>query len=123
MGPLMGRASLAFVREAMRLSGRATFLFGDLTREQAEILRAMIRDTPLEFLRWGGRALSRWTGPRDLPMPVYHIHGERDRIIPHRLVRPDVTVMGGGHLINVTHADEVNRYLKERMDAHLRGTP
>lgn len=49
-------------------------------------------------------------------MPVARIHGDRDRILPHRLTRPDVLVRGGGHLISLTHADVVNEFLRAGME-------
>jgi len=53
---------------------------------------------------------------RRLAVPVAQIHGDRDRILPHRLTRPDVLVRGGGHLISMTHADVVNGFLRAGME-------
>ena len=50
---------------------------------------------------------------------VHHIHGDRDRMMPLRRVRPDHVVRGGGHLINLTHADEVNAYMAEKIRSRL----
>ena len=54
-------------------------------------------------------------------MPVYHIHGGRDRTLPVGNCRPDVVVPGGGHLLPFTHPEEVNAFLRLRMEQHLRG--
>jgi pimeloyl-ACP methyl ester carboxylesterase len=43
---------------------------------------------------------------------VHHIHGEIDRIIPLKGVRPDEVVPQGGHLINLTHTGQVNRFIE-----------
>jgi predicted esterase len=45
-------------------------------------------------------------------VPVYRIHGASDLVIPARLVTAD-TIVPGGHLINMSHADEVNRFIGE----------
>ena len=37
-----------------------------------------------------------------------HIHGSSDRLLPIRVVQPTAVVPGGGHFINVTHAEQVN---------------
>jgi pimeloyl-ACP methyl ester carboxylesterase len=44
-------------------------------------------------------------------MPVHHIHGDRDRVIPIGLVKADHVIAGAGHLLTMTHADQVNRIL------------
>ena len=77
---------------------------------------AMMRGSDPRFIQWGGAALARWPGAGELPMPVHQIHGGADRIIPCRLVRPDVIIPGAGHLLNVTHADPVNRFIAGRLD-------
>ena len=71
----------------------------------------MVAATPIGFIRWASRAVFSWDGVDDLPMPVFHVHGERDRIIPARRVRADRIITGAGHLLNVTHADAVNQFI------------
>ena len=44
-------------------------------------------------------------------MPIHHIHGGDDRLIPVRRVNPDRVVEGAGHLLNLTHPDAVNDFL------------
>jgi pimeloyl-ACP methyl ester carboxylesterase len=89
-----------------------------LTHEQAELCRQMAADASPRFVRWGCRATVGWPGV-DLPrVAVYHIHGDRDRMMPLRRVKPDHVVRGGGHLINLTHADEVNAYVAEKIAGH-----
>jgi pimeloyl-ACP methyl ester carboxylesterase len=68
------------------------------------------------FVRWGLTAIMRWSFDATLEMPVHHIHGDRDNIIPVRGVKPDRIVPGAGHLMNVTHAEEVNAFVRERID-------
>lgn len=46
-------------------------------------------------------------------MSVHHIHGDRDRVIPIGLVQPDHVIAGAGHLLTMTHADEVNSILSD----------
>lgn len=89
--------------------------FRRLTLAQKRLLREMLLATPLSFLRWGGRAIVEWQGPVELAVPVHQIHGADDRIIPLRNVGPDLTVPGAGHLVNMTHAGEVNRFIEARL--------
>ena len=46
--------------------------------------------------------------------PVLFIHGDRDRVIRCPAAGAEV-VRGAGHLMNLTHADVVNRFLLERI--------
>jgi pimeloyl-ACP methyl ester carboxylesterase len=107
-------ARLAFA--AKSLSCPVRLVFGAGTREQVALFNAMLRDTPPEFLRWSlCRALD-WEGVEDLGVPVHQIHGDRDRVIRCPAAGAEV-VRGAGHLMNLTHADAVNRFLTERMAA------
>lgn len=76
---------------------------------QRAILR-MLRDSPLDLIRASSRMILRWPGTPP-PCPALFIHGARDLVIPARRVRPDRTVRGGGHLINMSHAREVNEFI------------
>jgi pimeloyl-ACP methyl ester carboxylesterase len=89
--------------------------FGKLTPAQEAFYAEMLADTRPAFVRWGIAAIPAWPGPGELPMPVYHIHGSDDELIPLAGVQPDEVVPGGGHLLNVTHAAEVNAFI----GAHL----
>jgi pimeloyl-ACP methyl ester carboxylesterase len=90
-------------------------LFGPATAAQRAAFLAQLADTSPSFVRWGIDALLRWTPPPVLSCPVYQIHGARDRILPRRLASPDRVIPGAGHLVNVTHASEVNRFILERL--------
>ncbi len=48
--------------------------------------------------------------------PVVAIHGTRDRILPCRNVHADEYVEGGGHLLPLTHPEEVNRFLHSQLE-------
>jgi pimeloyl-ACP methyl ester carboxylesterase len=106
---------------AMEVLGRLPVLaapfFGPLGPRHRKKVFAVLRDTPPAFLRWACPALAEWSAPRDLGTPVYHIHGSCDRILPCRLADPppDRVVRGAGHLLNLTHAKQVNAFLRERM--------
>lgn len=86
--------------------------FGRLTAEQRQLFWAMAAATPATFLKWGIGAILNWR-PTPVAAPVYHIHGRDDRLIPARLVQADRVVPGGGHLLTLTHPDEVNAFLKD----------
>lgn len=82
-----------------------------LTPEQLQLIREMARDTGVTALRRIGRMILTWDAPANCPCPVHHIHGARDSLIPLRKVNPEVVVPNSGHLINMTHPNEVNAFL------------
>jgi pimeloyl-ACP methyl ester carboxylesterase len=89
--------------------------FGRLTPEQEALFEEMLLGVQPAFVRWGISAVIDWPGAGELPMPVYHIHGSDDELIPASSVQADQVIAGGGHLLNVTHADAVNAFLAKHM--------
>jgi pimeloyl-ACP methyl ester carboxylesterase len=80
-------------------------------------LLRQLADADRHFLRWASMALLRWKPHQDsLAIPVRQIHGDRDHVLPHSLTAPDRLVPGGGHLLPMTHAEQVNAFLREGMD-------
>jgi pimeloyl-ACP methyl ester carboxylesterase len=85
--------------------------FGATSPEHVRLFADMLAAMPPAFVRWASNAIFSWDGVAELPMPVHHVHGERDRLIPVRGVRPDHVIAGAGHLLNLTHGDEVNDFV------------
>jgi pimeloyl-ACP methyl ester carboxylesterase len=49
----------------------------------------------------------------DNPIPVFQIHGDRDRTFPIRYIDADYVVQGGGHVLPLTHGKEVAEKLSQ----------
>ncbi len=77
-----------------------------------ELLIAMFRDSDPRFMHWTLQAILRWQPTPLVGVPVFQIHGRRDPLIPACRVEADVVLPNGGHLINWTHADEVNAFIR-----------
>jgi pimeloyl-ACP methyl ester carboxylesterase len=91
-------------------------MFGISRPDDADIFAQMLRDTDASFLKWSLQAVLNWPGLQQrIDVPVIHIHGSHDRILPGRLGAPDCTIEGAGHVMNVSHAAEVNRYISRWM--------
>jgi pimeloyl-ACP methyl ester carboxylesterase len=102
---------------AKPLAGPALRLIGGLSPSERELLATMFKETDSRFMHWTVQAILSWhPAPLD-GVPVFHIHGTRDRMIPARCVQPDALVPGGGHMINLTHAEEVNAFLGQIIDS------
>jgi len=118
------------LRPLGRVAGRAPELIPTIvkalrvavSRRLAPATRSMLdqlAETDRRFFRWAAVAVLRWEpSPEPLAVPVAQIHGDRDRILPHRLTRPDVLLRGAGHLISMTHAEAVNEFLRAGMAKH-----
>ncbi|HEX7152937.1 MAG TPA: alpha/beta fold hydrolase [Thermoanaerobaculia bacterium] len=85
--------------------------FGATAPAHVDLFAGMLAATPPSFIRWASRAVFSWPGVPELPMPIHHIHGTGDRLIPVHRVNPDLVVAGAGHLLNLTHAGAVNDFL------------
>jgi pimeloyl-ACP methyl ester carboxylesterase len=106
-GPVIKRRCEASSRFMARVEG--------LDHDQYLLIRDMSMGLPVPFLRRVGRMIPKWEGPASFPCPVHHIHGARDRVIPMSRVAPDEVVEEGGHLINMTHPQRVNRFIERVM--------
>jgi pimeloyl-ACP methyl ester carboxylesterase len=90
---------------------------GPLLRPATRSVLQQFADSDGRFVRWASLAILAWQGPPEPPIvPVFQIHGDRDRVLPHRMTRPDVLVRGAGHLLSITFPDAVNQFLKSHMD-------
>jgi len=76
---------------------------------------AMSPNVSSEFMRWGIGAILDWPGLEDPGIPVHHVHGGADLVMPLSRVKPDRVIPGAGHLLAVTHGGAVNDYLAETM--------
>lgn len=85
--------------------------FGATTPMHVDLFAQMLAATSPPFIRWAASAVFSWPGVVELPMPIYHVHGDRDRLIPVHRVAPDRVIAGAGHLLNLTHADAVNEFI------------
>jgi len=91
---------------------------GGVPPEYRRLVQAMLRDMSIEFIRWAGFAVTRWEGLLDPGVPVHHIHGTRDWVIPMSRLRtpPTRVVRGGAHVLNMSHEREVNAFVREVME-------
>jgi pimeloyl-ACP methyl ester carboxylesterase len=99
-----------------RAAQAATRLIGPFCAPATLAFLRQVIDADSDFLRWACRAVVTWDPPPDLfPFPIHQIHGDRDRILPWRLTRPDVLVRGAGHVLSLTHPREVNDFIRSRL--------
>jgi pimeloyl-ACP methyl ester carboxylesterase len=88
--------------------------FGAETPEVKALLKSILKDTNGKFLKWALVAMSHWSRT-DKANNLYHIHGTADKLIPVRLVSPDVVIENGGHLMVYANADQISTLLNEQI--------
>lgn len=71
----------------------------------------MFKEMDSRFMHWTLQAILRWKPTPLDGVRVLQIHGRRDLLIPARRVEADEIIPDGGHLINVTHANQVNEFI------------
>ncbi len=98
---------------AQHLAGFVMRWLGSGTAKDKQMLVDMFREMDPAFMHWAVSAIIGWDPPPLVDVPIFQIHGGRDRMIPARRVRPNVLIPDGGHLINVTHAEDVNEYIRK----------
>lgn len=92
--------------------------FGANTPEMKALLKQILSDTDTKFLKWALKHLSSWHRNEKVA-ELYHIHGTADKLIPIKLVKPDVEIPGGGHLMIFSEHEKVSSLLNN----HLKSLP
>jgi len=83
---------------------------GQLDADQRRLLWEMAATVSPRFLKWGCQAILSWR-PTAHDVPVFHLHGSADRLIPVHRVRPTEVVRGAGHLVSLSHRVETSAFL------------
>lgn len=92
----------------------AHVLFGARSRSEKRIMNHIISHSDAHFVKWSIGAILGWK-TRVRPKNLYHIHGDRDKILPIRYTRPDAVVKNGSHFMVWTKAREVSLLLAQAL--------
>jgi hypothetical protein len=76
-----------------------------------QYLKEAMRNADIKFYKWAIEAILTWQN-KVIPSNIVHIHGKKDKLLPYRLVKPDIPVAGGGHLMIIENARELSVLLK-----------
>lgn len=94
------------------------WLFGARKKREKVLLRSILQDMNETFFRWAIDRIMNWDNEVILDN-IVHIHGSNDRIIP--FTSADFKIEGGGHLMVVSRASEINTLLSEIIDGGTSG--
>ncbi|TWU36510.1 Alpha/beta hydrolase family protein [Novipirellula aureliae] len=75
------------------------------------LARQFCHSDPRVF-KWSLSRILDWDSTPQFDCPIFHIHGDRDMVLPIRHTTPTQIVAGGGHVISLTHAREVNAFIR-----------
>ncbi len=78
------------------------------------LLSSIIRETDVSFLKWAINAIVNWKRKSDTK-DVYHIHGQKDRILPLRNVYANVIIPKGGHFMLVTESEVISKKINQQL--------
>jgi pimeloyl-ACP methyl ester carboxylesterase len=81
-------------------------------KEMKSIVYSYVNNIDPAFIRWSLNIIVNWSHKERLS-EIVHIHGSHDHLLPYRYVQADYLVKGGGHLMVMNRADEVNSILRE----------
>lgn len=87
-------------------------LFTTESPEDKKVIREIIKDSDPAFIRWALGAILRWRN-EEQPESLWHIHGTRDEVLPFRKTNPTHTIKKGTHLMVMSRAAELNKFLHE----------
>lgn len=90
------------------------WLFGVVLKPERLLLRAIIKDTDLIFLRWALFQIANWK-PKQLPENLQIIHGTADRLLKPPAYPSTVRIKGGGHLMILDRADEISAFINQEL--------
>ena len=81
-------------------------------RNLAGIAKQFVESDPVVF-KWSLQQLLDWRTTPNVTCPIHQIHGGRDRILPLSHRDPVTMIPNGGHVISLSHPDEVTEFLRK----------
>jgi pimeloyl-ACP methyl ester carboxylesterase len=91
----------------MMKAGRFTapYFFGTRNKNESQLVKKIIKDTDRNFFKWAVASLINWNSKEI--KNIYHLHGTKDRILPSKKIRGSMELVGGGHFMMVSEANEL----------------
>jgi pimeloyl-ACP methyl ester carboxylesterase len=86
--------------------------FGVTNKADQLVLKVILKDTDLLFLKWALNAIVKWSNI-DENHAIYHIHGTTDKILPFRYVNAQYVIKNGGHLMTITKPEVISKEINK----------
>ena len=91
---------------------QSTWLLGGKTIKEKLLLKQVIKDTDMNFVKWAIGAIMHW-GNKTVPGNLIHIHGTEDKVLPYRYVKADYTLKNGTHVMTLDKHEELSSLLRQ----------
>ena len=85
---------------------------GSKSKTDKAMVLSFVNQTDPAFIRWSINAILGWEQHERLNNSI-HIHGNKDRLLPHRYTRASHIIENGRHLMVLNKADAINKILEE----------
>jgi hypothetical protein len=92
----------------------ANYYFGTKTQDEANLLKLIIKDTDLTFMKWAINVIMNWNC-ESAYCNLIHIHGTNDRIFPIDNIKNAIMIENGGHFMIVNRAAEISKIIQDQI--------
>jgi pimeloyl-ACP methyl ester carboxylesterase len=89
----------------------AKWFFGTQTREEETILKSFLDQTSNAFLKWAINIILTEKHFNNSHIPLFHVHGTKDRILLYKYLKNAIPIDNGGHLAVYNKHKEVNNHI------------
>lgn len=89
----------------------AKWFFSTKTIEESTILKAFLKQTSNVFLKWAIDIILTEKYFNNDSIPLFHIHGTKDRLLPYKYLKNAIPIDNGGHLAVYSKYKVVNDYI------------
>jgi len=87
-------------------------LVQSLAGKHNNIITKMFAEADSQFIKAMCQHLPQWPGAKNLEVPFFRIHGQKDHVIPCPKAGAEI-ISNAGHLIAITHARECGEFLNK----------
>lgn len=88
--------------------------FGAKTSSDRKLLYEIFEDSSAVFIKWAVDKLLKWKNDFR-PENLFHIHGEKDLLLPVSCVKEDISIPDAGHLMVLTHAGLLTGLIEKQL--------
>lgn len=99
-------------KKIVKLHSLFNWLFGVKDEESKRIFLDILESTDPIFLNWAVKSVVTWRN-EDLPKEFFHIHGDKDKILPFHNINYVMRIRSGGHLLILDRADEISVHMRK----------
>lgn len=92
----------------------AYWLFGAKSKSEKSLMHYLISNSDPHFVKWAIGAIVNWKDC-ERPKQLFHIHGNRDKILPLKYTKPNVVIDKGSHFMVWTKAGQVSKLIEQAL--------